>query len=41
MKFLNTFLKILKFHNREMNKYSNNRTWKFKDFVLTESLVPR
>jgi len=26
---------ILKFLNREVNKHSNHRIWKFKDFVLT------
>jgi len=26
---------ILKFHNREVNKNSDRRFWKFKDFVLT------
>jgi len=26
---------ILKFHNRDENKNSNHRIWKFKDFVLT------
>ena len=38
-----TFWKIhkesMKFHNREVNKNSNHRIWKFKDFVLTVRLV--